>query len=152
VIPRHLYPAIPSSREPLNTLPLLFRVTAQRDLELGVGSGGIPLLQHMAALSRDAQHRNHYVPTPLNIGTGDPALPVHESKPRDGLDLSYSPEITVCKKDLTPGGLTNLAKTQRSRTGFSGRQFAHIANSRDRSARLADRAPLFPQWLSQELY
>jgi cytochrome c peroxidase len=46
----------------------------------------------------------------LNIGTGDPS-PTNRSVSRGGLDLTYLPEITVCRKDATTRLLTNDCKT-----------------------------------------
>src|SRR5262249_41889978 len=53
---------------------------------------------------------NHSFPTPLNIGTGDPS-PDDRTVSLGGLDLSYLPEITVCKKDPTTGATTDNCKT-----------------------------------------
>ena len=53
-------------------------------------------------LLRDAEDRQPFFSTPLNIGTGDP-LPINLSSTLEGLDLSYLPEITVCKKNATSG-------------------------------------------------
>src|SRR6202030_2473130 len=53
---------------------------------------------------------NHSFPTPLNIGTGDPS-PASPFVNLGGLDLTYLPQITVCKKDPLTGVPTNSCKT-----------------------------------------
>src|SRR5207248_7014966 len=53
---------------------------------------------------------NHSFPTPLNIGTADPS-PGNGSVNLGGLDVSYLPEITVCRKDAGTGLPTNDCKT-----------------------------------------
>ena len=45
----------------------------------------------------------------MNIGTDDPC-PTNASGNLGGLDMSYLPEITVCKKDATTGPPTNNGK------------------------------------------
>jgi hypothetical protein len=108
----------------------------------GLVAGGIPL--GTCGTCHDTPNLgNHSFPTPLNIGTGDPS-PDHPGVNLGGLDLSYLPEITVCKKDLT-GGLTNDCKTTLiSDRLWSMGSFAHIGKIKGPIVRgLAARAPYF---------
>ena len=67
----------------------------------GLIAGGIPSLQGICGTCHDTPNvGNHSFPTPLNIGTGDPS-PNNRSVNLGGLDLSFLPEITVCKTDAT---------------------------------------------------
>jgi len=109
-----------------------------------VAGGGIPLLQGTCGTCHDTPNLgNHSFPTPLNIGTGDPS-PDHPGVNLGGLDLSYLPEITVCKKDLT-GGVTNNCKTTTDLgQALIDGQFVHIGKIKGPILRgLAARAPYF---------
>jgi cytochrome c peroxidase len=65
----------------------------------GLVSGGIPKLMGTCGTCHDTPNvGNHSFPTPLNIGTGDPN-PTNPAVNLGGLDVSYLPEITVCKKN-----------------------------------------------------
>src|SRR5712671_4506976 len=111
----------------------------------GLVSGGIPLLQGTCGTCHDTPNLgNHSFPTPLNIGTGDPN-PANPRVNLGGLDLSYLPEITVCKKDLTTGGLTNTCKTTTDLgQALVDGQFAHVGKIKGPILRgLAARAPYF---------
>jgi cytochrome c peroxidase len=46
----------------------------------------------------------------LNIGTGDFEF-ASSSRSMGGLDLSYLPKITVCRKDAKTGAATDICKT-----------------------------------------
>jgi hypothetical protein len=111
----------------------------------GLVAGGIPLLQGTCGTCHDTPNvGNHSFPTPLNIGTGDPS-PDHPSVNLGGLDLSYLPEITVCKKDVTTGGLTNNCKTTTDLgQALVDGKFVHIGKIKGPILRgLAARAPYF---------
>ena len=111
----------------------------------GLVAGGIPLLQGTCGTCHDTPNLgNHSFPTPLNIGTGDPSAD-HPSVNLGGLDLSYLPEITVCKKDLTTGGLTNNCKTTTDLgQALIDGQFVHVGKIKGPILRgLAARAPYF---------
>jgi cytochrome c peroxidase len=111
----------------------------------GLVAGGIPLLQGTCGTCHDTPNvGNHSCPTPLNIGTGDPS-PDHPSVNLGGLDLSYLPEITVCKKDVTTGGLTNNCKTTTDLgQALVDGKFVHIGKIKGPILRgLAARAPYF---------
>src|SRR5712671_3906644 len=111
----------------------------------GLVSGGIPLLQGTCGTCHDTPNLgNHSFPTPLNIGTGDPN-PANPRVNLGGLDLSYLPEITACKKDLTTGGLTNTCKTTTDLgQALVDGQFAHVGKIKGPILRgLAARAPYF---------
>ncbi len=111
----------------------------------GLVAGGIPLLQGTCGTCHDTPNLgNHSFPTPLNIGTGD-SSPDHPSINLGGLDLSYLPEITVCKKDLTTGGLTNNCKTTTDLgQALVDGKFDHVGKIKGPILRgLAARAPYF---------
>jgi cytochrome c peroxidase len=77
----------------------------------GLVAAGIPVLQGTCGTCHDTPSvGNHSFPTPLDIGTGDPS-PTDRSVNLGGLDVSYLPEITVCKIDPTSGATTNTCKT-----------------------------------------
>jgi len=65
----------------------------------GLVAGGIPSIQGTCSTCHDTPNiGNHSFPTPLDIGTGDPA-PTDSSLNLGGLDIAYLPQITVCRKD-----------------------------------------------------
>jgi hypothetical protein len=77
----------------------------------GLVAGGIPTLTGTCGTCHDTPSvGDHSFPTPLNIGTGDPS-PTNHRQNLGGLDVSYLPEITVCKIDATSGATTNDCKT-----------------------------------------
>jgi len=77
----------------------------------GLVAGGIPVLQGTCGTCHDTPNvGNHSFPTPLNIGTGDLSS-TNSHVNLGGLDVSYLPEITVCKKDPSTGQPTNNCKT-----------------------------------------
>jgi hypothetical protein len=111
----------------------------------GLVAGGIPSLQGTCGTCHDTPNvGNHSFPTPLNIGTGDPS-PTNPSLSVGGLDVSYLPEITVCKKDATTGLPTNNCKTTTDlgQALIDGR-FDHVGKIKGPILRgLAGRAPFF---------
>ena len=77
----------------------------------GLVAGGIPVLQGTCGTCHDTSNvGNHSFSTPLNIGTGDPS-PSNSAVNLGGLDVSYLPNITVCKTDSGTGQPTNSCKT-----------------------------------------
>src|SRR6266403_2248472 len=111
----------------------------------GLVKGGIPILQGTCGTCHDTPSvGNHSFPTPLNIGTGDPS-PADRSVNLGGLDVSYLPEITVCRKDATTGLPTNDCKTTTDlgQALIDGR-FDHVGKIKGPILRgLAGRAPYF---------
>jgi len=80
----------------------------------------------------------------LNIGTADPS-PGNRSVNLGGLDVSYLPEITVCRKDAGTGLPTNDCKTTTDlgQALIDGR-FDHVGKIKGPILRgLAGRAPYF---------
>jgi hypothetical protein len=111
----------------------------------GLVAGGVPLLQGTCGTCHDTPNvGNHSFPTPLNIGTGDPS-PTNRSVSRGGLDLTYLPEITVCKKDATTRLLTNDCKTTTDLgQALIDGKFDHVGKIKGPILRgLAGRAPYF---------
>jgi cytochrome c peroxidase len=111
----------------------------------GLVVGGISSLQGTCGTCHDTPNvGNHSFPTPLNIGTADPS-PTNPSVNLGGLDVSYLPEITVCKKDATTGLPTNDCKTTTDlgQALIDGR-FDHVGKIKGPILRgLAARAPYF---------
>jgi cytochrome c peroxidase len=111
----------------------------------GLVAGGIPSLQGTCGTCHDTPNvGNHSFPTPLNIGTGDPS-PTSPSVNLGGLDVSYLPEITVCRKNATTGLPTNNCKTTTDlgQALIDGR-FDHVGKIKGPILRgLAARAPYF---------
>lgn len=111
----------------------------------GLVAGGIPSLQGTCGTCHDTPNvGNHSFPTPLNIGTGD-LNPADRSVNLGGLDLSYLPEITVCKKDPTSGLPTNNCKTTTDLgQALVDGKFDHVGKIKGPILRgLAGRAPYF---------
>jgi cytochrome c peroxidase len=111
----------------------------------GLVAGGIPSLQGTCGTCHDTPNvGNHSFPTPLNIGTGDPS-PTNPSVSVGGLDVSYLPEITVCKKGATTSLRTNNCKTTTDlgQALIDGR-FDHVGKIKGPILRgLGGRAPYF---------
>jgi hypothetical protein len=111
----------------------------------GLVAGGIPVLQGNCATCHDTPNvGNHSFPTPLNIGTGD-FSPDDSSVNLGGLDVSYLPEITVCKKDPTSGLPTNNCKTTTDLgQALIDGKFDHVGKIKGPILRgLAGRSPYF---------
>jgi cytochrome c peroxidase len=111
----------------------------------GLVAGGIPSLQGTCGTCHDTPNvGNHSFPTPLNIGTGDPS-PNNRSINLGGLDMSYLPEITVCKTDANTGLPTNNCKTTTDLgQALIDGKFDHVGKIKGPILRgLAARAPYF---------
>jgi cytochrome c peroxidase len=111
----------------------------------GLVPGGIPSLQGTCGTCHDTPNvGNHSFPTPLNIGTGDPT-PSNPSVNLGGLDVSYLPEITVCKTDAITGRPTNNCKTTTDLgQALIDGKFDHVGKIKGPILRgLAGRAPYF---------
>jgi cytochrome c peroxidase len=111
----------------------------------GLVAGGLPSLQGTCGTCHDTPNvGNHSFPTPLNIGTGDPS-PSNPSVNLGGLDVSFLPEITVCKKDAASGLATNNCKTTTDLgQALIDGKFDHVGKIKGPILRgLAARAPYF---------
>ena len=111
----------------------------------GLVAGGIATLQGTCGTCHDTPNvGNHSFPTPLNIGTGD-LSPDDRSVNLGGLDVSYLPEITVCKLDATSGQPTNNCKTTTDLgQALIDGKFDHVGKIKGPILRgLAGRAPYF---------
>ncbi len=111
----------------------------------GLVAGGIPVLQGTCGTCHDTPNvGNHSFPTPLDIGTGDPS-PTDRSVNLGGLDVSYLPEITVCKIDPTNGATTDNCKTTTDLgQALIDGNFDHVGKIKGPVLRaLAARAPYF---------
>ena len=106
----------------------------------GLVAGGIPTLQGTCGTCHDTPNvGNHSFPTPLNIGTGD-LSPSDRSVNLGGLDVSYLPEITVCKK----GEANNCKTTTDLGQALIDGKFDHVGKIKGPILRgLAGRAPYF---------
>jgi cytochrome c peroxidase len=97
-----------------NSLPINITGVAGINDDVATGglvAGGIPSLTGTCGTCHDTPNvGNHSFPTPLDIGTGDPN-PSNASTNLGGLDISYLPNITVCKTDPATGLPTNTCKT-----------------------------------------
>ena len=111
----------------------------------GLVAGGVPSLQGTCGTCHDTPNvGNHSFPTPLNIGTGDPS-PTNPSVNLGGLDMTYLPEITVCKRDATTGRLTtNCRTTTDLGQALIDGKFDHVGKIKGPILRgLSARAPYF---------
>jgi cytochrome c peroxidase len=111
----------------------------------GLVAGGITSLQGTCGTCHDTPNvGNHSFPSPLNIGTGDPS-PNDRSVNLGGLDVSYLPEITVCKIDANTGLPTNNCKTTTDLgQALIDGKFDHVGKIKGPILRgLAARAPYF---------
>lgn len=106
----------------------------------GLVSGGVPKLMGTCGTCHDTPNvGNHSFPTPLNIGTGDPS-PANHSVNLGGLDVSYLPEITVCKI----GTANNCKTTTDLGQALIDGKFDHVGKIKGPILRgLAGRAPYF---------
>jgi hypothetical protein len=121
----------------------------------GLAANGIPSLQGTCGTCHDTPNvGNHSFPTPLNIGTGDPA-PSNSNVNLGGLDVSYLPTITVCKLDLTtnPPTLTSICKTTTDLgQALIDGKFDHVGKIKGPILRgLSARAPYFHNGSAQTL-
>lgn len=93
---------------------------------------------------------NHSFPTPLNIGTGDPD-PRNPSANLGGLDISYLPRITACRKGTTPPDSQCVTTTDLGQALIDGR-FDHAGKIKGPILRgLSARAPYFHNGAAQTL-
>jgi hypothetical protein len=120
----------------------------------GLVARGIPSLQGTCGTCHDTPNvGNHSFPTPLNIGTGDPAF--NSNVNLGGLDISYLPSITACKLDLTtnPPSPTNNCKTTTDLgQALIDGNFDHVGKIKGPVLRgLAARAPYFHNGSAQTL-
>jgi cytochrome c peroxidase len=119
----------------------------------GLLSGGVSLLVGTCGTCHDTPNvGNHSFPTPLNIGTGDPN-PSNLAVNLGGLDVSYLPNITVCKIDPITGLPTSNCKTTTDlgQALIDGR-FDHVGKIKGPILRgLSARAPYFHNGSAQTL-
>ena len=110
----------------------------------GLVAGGVPLVQGTCGTCHDTPNvGNHSFPTPLNIGTGDPS-PSNPSVNLGGLDVSFLPEITVCKTDATGSPSNNCKTTTDLGQALVDGRFDHVGKIKGPILRgLAARAPFF---------
>jgi cytochrome c peroxidase len=111
----------------------------------GLVANGMPSLQGTCGTCHDTSNvGNHSFPTPLNIGTGDPN-PSNSTANLGGLDVSYLPQITVCKTDPYTGQPTDICKTTTDLgQALIDGKFDHVGKIKGPILRgLAARAPYF---------
>jgi len=119
----------------------------------GLVAGGVPTLTGTCGTCHDTPNvGNHSFPTPLDIGTGDPS-PSNESANLGGLDISYLPSITVCKKDPGTGLPTSNCKTTTDLgQALVDGNFDHVGKIKGPILRgLSARAPYFHNGSAQTL-
>jgi hypothetical protein len=116
----------------------------------GLVPGGIPSLAGNCATCHDTPNvGNHSFPTPLNIGVGDYGT---GSTSMGGLDLSYLPRITACRKDSNGLPTTECKTTTDLGQAAIDGQFAHIGKVKGPILRgLSSRAPYFHNGSAQTL-
>lgn len=114
----------------------------------GLVPGGVPSLTGTCGTCHDTPNLgNHSFPTPLNIGVGDFFSPA-SSVSKGGLDLTYLPRITVCKKSDASGCVTT---TDLGLALIDGK-FDHIGKLKGPILRgLSARAPYFHNGSAQTL-
>jgi hypothetical protein len=140
--------AIAHGEQLFNTLQIPISGVAGINDEVAAGglvAGGIPSFTGTCGTCHDTPNvGNHSFPTPLNIGTGDPS-PANPSVNLGGLDVSYLPEITVCKLDPTSDVPTNNCKTTTDLgQALIDGKFDHVGKIKGPILRgLAARAPYF---------
>ena len=140
--------AIARGEQLFNTLQITITGVAGINDDVAAGglvAGGLPSLQGTCGTCHDTPNvGNHSFPTPLNIGTGD-LNPSNPSVNLGGLDVSYLPEITVCKTGASTDQPTNDCKTTTDlgQALIDGR-FDHAGKIKGPILRgLAGRAPYF---------
>jgi cytochrome c peroxidase len=110
----------------------------------GLVQGGISSLRGTCGTCHDTRNvGNHSFPTPLNIGVGDPGDNPYANL--GGLDISYLPKITACRKDTTTGLPTDncVTTTDLGQALIDGR-FDHLGKLKGPILRgLSARAPYF---------
>lgn len=118
----------------------------------GLVSGGIASLQGTCGTCHDTPNvGDHSFPTPLNIGTGDPS-PSNLSVNLGGADVSYLPNITVCKTDLSGLPTSNCKTTTDLGLALIDGKFDHVGKIKGPILRgLSARAPYFHNGSAQTL-
>lgn len=139
-----------------NSKPINIKGVAGINDDLAAGglvAGGISSLPGTCGTCHDTPNvGNHSFPTPLDIGTGDPDL----SNPAinlGGLDVSYLPKITVCRKDPNTGLPTStcMTTTDLGQALIDGR-YDHVGKIKGPILRgLSARAPYFHNGSAQTL-
>jgi len=111
----------------------------------GLADGGVPSLEGTCGTCHDTPNvGNHSFPTPLDIGTGD-LNPSNSSVNEGGLDISYLPRVTACRKDPVTHAVTSecLTTTDLGQALIDGK-FDHIGKIKGPVLRgLSSRAPYF---------
>jgi hypothetical protein len=119
----------------------------------GLVKGGVASLTGTCGTCHDTPNLgNHSFPTPLDIGVGDFAGPA-ATVSMGGLDLSYLPRITVCKKDPVTGAPTDTCTTTTDlgQAAIDGK-YAHVGKLKGPILRgLSARAPYFHNGSAQTL-
>ena len=117
----------------------------------GLVTGGVPSLTGTCGTCHDTPNiGNHSFATALNIGVGDLST---GSLSLGGLDLSYLPKITVCRKDATTHLPTSDCRTTTDlgQAAIDGK-FDHVGKLKGPILRgLAARAPYFHNGSAQTL-
>jgi hypothetical protein len=120
----------------------------------GLVPGGVPELVGTCTTCHDTPNvGNHSFPTPLDIGTGDPD-PGNASANMGGLDITYLPKITACRKDPVTHEATSdcVTTTDLGQALIDGR-FDHIGKIKGPILRgLASRAPYFHNGSARTLH
>ena len=144
--PRNPRAAVARGQVIFNSKPINITGVAGINDEISAGGlvpGGIPSLAGTCGTCHDTPNvGNHSFPTPLNIGTGD-LSPSNASVNLGGLDVSYLPKITVCRK--VSDVVTNECKTTTDLgQALIDGKFDHIGKIKGPILRgLAARAPFF---------
>lgn len=120
----------------------------------GLVPGGITSLTGTCGTCHDTPNvGDHSFPTPLNIGTGDPN-PSNSAVNLGGLDVTYLPSITVCKKDPNTGLPTTECKTTTDLgQALIDGDYDHVGKIKGPILRgLAARAPYFHNGSARTLF
>jgi hypothetical protein len=118
----------------------------------GLVAGGIPSLTGTCGTCHDTPNvGNHSFPTPLDIGTGDPSS-TNAGVNMGGLDVSYLPNITVCKIDVNGVPTSNCKTTTDLGQALVDGKFAHVGKIKGPILRgLSARSPYFHNGSAQTL-
>jgi len=116
----------------------------------GLVAGGIASVAGTCGTCHDTPNLgNHSFPTPLNIGVGDYAA---GNASTGGLDLSYLPRITACRKDGNGHATSDCRTTTDLGLAAIDGNFDHIGKLKGPVLRsLASRAPYFHNGSAQSL-
>jgi hypothetical protein len=143
--------AVARGQELFNSKPIFIEGVAGINDDVaggGLVGGGITSLTGTCGTCHDTPNAgNHSFPTPLNIGVGD-IDPSNPSVNLGGLDISYLPRITACKKSDPSVCVTTTDLGQALLDG----NFNHIGKLKGPVLRgLASRAPYFHNGSAQTL-